>query len=1004
MPFYTQTALLDAYLHSADPGADPLALEVILQTLREHADLRSYFFRSGPHPAWAAVLWENGFFRTPPPPQQTENGLMRLRWDEQEYLISVAGRAPDIALKHFATLKNEPEYGVRAISALHSVPAELVEYALPQLLNWLSDPRAGRTTAAATYELAVKLAEKKQTVVASELFRAALVPQPSPKVQRIEGSFFGTEAVPLFDLDLINYSTDENLRFSNALKLFGSLDIRQTLAVLEDHLLHALRLEGEAKGLPEYERSSWWRTAIEDSDQDIRDEYRDKLLTALRDLLCSWVEGDARNAEQLVRRYLGDRQEILKRLGLHVLSRFPYEYREHVARELLNEKNLDDAGVHHEYFLLLQEGYPHLGEQEQQNLLALIRQGPSRETVERMADWAHKEYGESKENYVQGYTKQWILKRLWMLREHLTGDSAQFYEKLVAESGEPERPEYTHWMTGVYTVTDVSPLSREQLYLMPPDALVGFLRQWQPEPRQMLGPEQVTRGALGQAVAEIIFSDFDRYAGHLGTIAFIGPAFAVPLLGGFTADKRGAPVRWEVALDLCEALLGDANVRQSLDNAADENWRGARQMMVSLLEAGVEKPKAEAEGEKHNIRVPPELLPRVRDLLLTLLEDPDPGPETDRPAENYFGHNDPATVALNHVRPRAMLALIQYAANRALAEQGETGDDSAAHTAVSRWEPEVREALTRKLDPREEPSSAVHCVYGWNLYRLRWLDQDWLEGHLDAIFPEGDDPETAWLFVAAWDAYVAFNRNTFVRPFFEKLRPKYERAIDNLARGLVTRTHLEPSRGLASHLLWEYLKADYQLRSTEGENSLLLRFFKKAPPKERGGAAWLLWRICQDNPKYLNEIWPRVRHFWEWRVDESARANHPNDFDTEMEWYARLPLVAFELETIRSIWTLLEGTLPHVVRFEHHGIGWDSLEEYLAKEVDRDPLRAIQFYHLMHKRLSRSVWLYSKGESRTIIETAAAHESSRQEALALIDTLARSGNHQYRDIYQQYAG
>jgi hypothetical protein len=123
-----------------------------------------------------------------------------------------------------------------------------------------------------------------------------------------------------------------------------------------------------------------------------------------------------------------------------------------------------------------------------------------------------------------------------------------------------------------------------------------------------------------------------------------------------------------------------------------------------------------------------------------------------------------------------------------------------------------------------------------------------------------------------------------------------------------------------------------------------------------------------------------------------------------MEWYARLPLVAFELETIRSIWTLLEGTLPHIVRFEHRGIGWDSLEEYLVKEVHRDPLRVIQFYHLMHKRLPRSVRLYSMGKTRTIIETAAAHESSRQEALALIDTLARSGNHQYRDIYQQYAG
>lgn len=202
----------------------------------------------------------------------------------------------------------------------------------------------------------------------------------------------------------------------------------------------------------------------------------------------------------------------------------------------------------------------------------------------------------------------------------------------------------------------------------------------------------------------------------------------------------------------------------------------------------------------------------------------------------------------------------------------------------------------------------------------------------------------------------------------------------------------------------DYLNADYQLRSAEGQNSLLAYFFRKAPPEERGSVAWLVWRICHDNQQELKEVWPKLRQLWEWRVDEAARANHPTDFDREMEWYAHLPLESYDLETIRSMWTLLEGTLPHVVRFEHRGIGWNSLEKYLVKEVNRDPLRAIQFYHLMYKRLPRTVWLYPKQESRTIIETAAAHEASRQEALALIDTLARSGNHQYRDIYQQYAG
>jgi hypothetical protein len=1001
--FYTQTALLDAYLSSADPSSDAVALEVIIQTLQKNEDLRKYFFRSSPHPAWAAVLWDRGFFQVPPPPLQEENGLWQLPWDEQEYLLSIASSVPEIVLKHFAALKEEPRYGARAINALQGVPVQLVESALPQILHWLHDSRAGRITAAATYELAVKQAEKKEVRIAFELFRAALKPQAAPSSQRIEGSFYGTEAVPLFPLDTVNYSTDANIRFKNAVNLFGALDIKQTLAVLEDHLVEALRLEGEARGFGEFERSSWWCNTIDDSDQDIRDNYKHRLLVALRDLLCAFVDRDERAAEPLLHRYLADEREILRRLGLHVLSKFPQTYEAYVARELLDSKNLDDAGVHHEYFVLLREGFPHLSDEKQRTLLNLIKQGPARESVERIAEWAQREYGDSRDNYIRNYTRQWLLKRLWMVREHLSGEFAGLLESLVAESGEPERPEYTHWTTGAYVVSDVSPLTQEQLYVMKPDVLVDFLRQWKPEQQQDFGPKQVTKGALGQAVADVIFSDFDRYIGQLTTLAFLGPAFAVPILAGFTANKGARAVRWSDALSLCEALLHDSRVLHSINEAADENWRGVRQTIVSLLEAGVEKSKPDEEFDLLGVSVPEQFLPRVRDLLLILVDDPDPTPESDRPPEAFFGHNDPATVALNHVRPRALIALVQYAVHRALRSENQNHDDQS-RDAVSRLEPEVREALTAKLNPKTEPSSAVRSTFGWNLYRLRWLDESWLEAHLDAIFPEGDDPETTWLFVSAWDAYAAFNRNTFVRKFFEKLRPKYEKAINNLARGLVSQTHLQPSAGLAAHLLRDYLSSEYQLRSSEGENSLLVQFFKKAPPKERGGAAWLVWRMCEDNPQHLKDMWPRVRALWEWRVDESARANHPNDFDAEIEWYAKLPLISFELETIREIWALLEGTVPHVVRFQHRGIGWDSLEDYLAKEVHRDPLRSIQFYHLMHKGLKHTMWFYGRNESRTIIEIAAAHENSRYEALALIDTLARSGNHQYRDIYQQYAG
>ena len=100
VPFYTQTAILDRYIHSPNPTQDPVAVKVVLDMLRTRPDLRDYFFRSGPSAAWAYILWEQGFFATPPEPQKTEQGVVLTRWDVQDYLVTVASQVPDVVIKH----------------------------------------------------------------------------------------------------------------------------------------------------------------------------------------------------------------------------------------------------------------------------------------------------------------------------------------------------------------------------------------------------------------------------------------------------------------------------------------------------------------------------------------------------------------------------------------------------------------------------------------------------------------------------------------------------------------------------------------------------------------------------------------------------------------------------------------------------------------------------------------------------------------------------------------
>jgi hypothetical protein len=989
VPFYAQVAILDRYIHSSNPTADVDTLDIILEMLRSRRDLRDYFFRSGPNAAWAPILWERGFFETPPSPQKAEVGYVLPRWDVQEYLISVADRVPDIVIEHVKSIQGDAWYISRAILALCNIPAEEVGPVVPRLVEWLDDPQIATRIASETIELVARLAKAGQAESTIRLFRALTAPVLPPDAKDSSGSILGAEAVSRF-----RNTWNEEQVLLEGLQNVTALDVQQVVAILEEHLCTALRLEAGARNSPDHEFSSLWRTAIEDTDQDSNRTYKQRLVRALRDTLETWVQQDAAAVRSLVQRYLGDQHEILHRLGLHILRRFPMEYREYVVAELRRRENLDDVGIHHEFFMLMQEGYPHLETTDQETLVSALCGGPPAESVAELAEWAQKERGDDPGEYAEGYSKKWIRDRLWMLKDYLTGQPAQRLKELVDELGTPEHPAFTRWSTGFYAVRDVSPITDREISQMSPDELVSYLEQWQPIPDRRFGPERISYKGLANVVAGDVIANPQKYADHLEVIALHCPEFAYAILERFTGEAKTGSARWELAIKFCEELLVDDTVREDMGRSLDGSWGGVRQSIVRLMELGL--------GHSEHL-VPAGYLPRMRDILLCLIDDPDTGPTSDLSSLDWATASDPATDALNHVRPRALLTLIEYARYRAQLDGKAAEDGLPDGPGPERLEVIVREGLTRRLDRQEDPGRAVHSVYGRRLLLLHWLDKGWVESHIDQILPEEDDEQSTWFYVAAWDSFVVFN--PAYSPMLEMLRPKYERAIHNLSKGYVTKTHLQPEYHLAAHLISEYLRNGYDLQSPSGQESLIARFFKQAPPEARGEAARALWQICAENPSDLETFWSKVRSLWTWRTQESSAANHSTDFDEEMQWYARLPLKAPAEETIASLWPLLEGLLPHITRSEHRGMGWESVEEYLSREVDRDPVRTVQFYHLMHSLGARPSWSYRREEVRRIIETAAACQDSRQETLSLIDLLARSrGCDLFRDIYERYAG
>ena len=820
VPFYAQTAVLDRYIHSSDPAGDPDALEVILIVLKTNQVLRTYFFRSGPSAAWAPILWERGFFDNPPSPQKTEAGYLLPRWDVQDYLINVAAEVPDVVVSVAEFIEGQGWYISQAIRALCHIPGEQAEKLVPKIIEWLDDPQIARSVARDVANLVVHLAQNNRLDAACDLLHALTAPIPPSDMKRVGEMKWGAQAAPKFpDVH------DAKRFFERDFRQVTVLDPGRAIAMLQEHLCAAVRLEAETLDSPDFEARSFWRSAIEDSDQDILIAYKHELLRALRYSLEMWVEQDALAVEPLLRQYLHDERGILRRLGLHILHTFPTRYPALVTDTLRRVENLDDTGIHHEFFMLLQKGFPHLDAAAQTALVAAICNGPPPARVKKLAEWVKQERGVDVEDYSRRHVQFWIRDRLWMLNDYLSGKPAETLEGLVEEFGSPEHPEFTRWLSGVFSVRDVASIQEQELALMSPKELVRYVQEWRPDPQQLFGPEQTTYRGLANLVANVILAAPQRYADQIASVILFRPEFAYALLNHVWESKPATSEAWEFGIGACEILLGDQIVRNDMSLAFEISWTSVRSEIVRLTQLGL---------NNEQCKIPAHLLPRVRDnILLVLLNDPDPDEVADRPPEGWLGHEDPATLAINRVRPRALLAVIEYASLRAQTAKGTGQEPHAEESGSIRLEPIVREALTRKLDRLEDSSWAVHSVYGRYLPRLFWLDQEWVETHVDRIFPEGEDEDSIRYYVAAWDSYVVFNR--FWSPLFELLRRKYDRAIQNLGKGRVTQTHLEAERGLAIHVTWEYLRSKYDLNLPGGSQNLIKLFFQEAPPQARGG-------------------------------------------------------------------------------------------------------------------------------------------------------------------------
>ncbi|GAB7009037.1 hypothetical protein [Halorubrum trueperi] len=952
--YYAVSRILDE-ISTWDPAeVDDDVIDVALSQINENEQFCEYFYTNLESAAWMSILHNRGQFDDPCGPVMT-------------YLEQVGPEVPDLTVEIIQNTDTDHEnFQAIFVKIAGQLPAEHATQCVEVFTEWLSEAEIGAGPYTVQYTDLIKgLVEKDALGSAFSLLSALVEPQPpEPEVTERELEN-GETLVHKWQTEArapARIYTIETAIETVATDLLDEYDI-EFIDILEEKLRQAIKLEAEVwDAEPEELR---WPLYAGGSDLN-NTKLKEVLLDGLRSFLEDWIAAAPSDSDRhdLITRYL-DEIHLFRRLGLYLLSQNADAYPELVREELLAEEIYDAYEVRQEFFQLLQDGFPVLSETEQDRVLEIIDDGPERdellEVAEEQADrFPDRDIGDVVDEEID----LWQLRRLWMLRGYLSGSYADRIEQLVETYGEPNHLE-RGGSARMGAVSFEGPMDQEELRDLPAEEVLELCVEWDPKENEDDTDflTEISPRGLAQEVKTLVEESPEQFTPHLAILTEAESVYISEVFDGLqNALDADRSFEWSTVLELCKEAAQRDNGQVS----------SSRKRVCRLLDKGLSKEDSGLLDHQDT----------VRELLLTLSEDLEPRLENED--QRYIPHDNPLRTAINAVRPVAVDTLIIYALERAKVE----GFDGSDEEQESGLETEVRRCLVEKM---EDPSTAVHCVFGKRLRNLYWLDRELVEENIDTIFPIDEDDESRDRFGAAWAAYLSVS--PWIGDLYEELKERYLHAVDlHASEGRFT-GHTEGNRFVA-HTLHTYLHSDEQLTA---DDSLLPYFYENTTPDTAGSAAWQLWRWADEDPEF-HENWDAIQTLWEWRLDmvSDDYEDHAKEFGWFVEW---LDLISAEIAppTVESI---LQDTAPFLV---YNRRGWKTLETYLAQWVDTYPHCCIEIYAGLLQQPKLPDYLQFDEEAMSILETALqAGDNTRELALEVTEAVAEH-DQTFLDLLREYS-
>ena len=827
-------------------------VNALLKNLK--GNLRPYFFSKLENPEWLEVLEKKRLLEPPIPVEDEEGNVRAVFWEASTYLIKVTPYKPDIIftiIKPFLddTLKGNQNVSSRVLQSVLQISMAFpdnksnfsveIGRACKTWLNrtgYVSDWLYIKEVTAFLQDLK-RRGKSKLSLEILEAFLKLL-----PEITYIDNSGFGgkekSKETKIKTKFLLAQRMD-GYCYEELLKAGRDIFIPDHSFDFFNHLYYILKnlLEEE----PELDQEiGFRRSAIENHEQG---QYNTdpvyQLISAIRDAAENTIENDKNESKKIFIILKQHDAKVLTRIILHLLGKYPKDHKKTIAEYLTSEDYFYDEDMHHEYYLLLQQEFGNLSSENQKQILKYIKNGARGIS-------SCKSEGEK-----QSYMRYWRFKKLYCIKDSLSGEWKKKYQAMVSKLDEPEHPEFLHYLSSGW-FGNRSPKEAKELEEMHLNEVVTYLKNWKPTGN--------FRDATRAGLADILKKDMEKnprkYLDDLLLFKEVSePTYIRHIFQVLIKVKDKTSEDWNKIIDLGQWALNtqfpDSEKRDSFND--DPNWIWCHKELARLL----------TDGLRNKEKVEQELLitfaDRVFKILKQLALQKDSNLEEENPnkgSDKYYQR------AINSLHGEALVAIMEYSLWLGRHKQKEK--------AASDIAPVLDELLNNST------YLETWAVIGRYIPWLHLTSPKWIEGNLDKILPEDKRKK----FNAAWLTYI-----NFVNPYDEVLPLLQKKYVYVLKNHLYEDSEeRDIDRRIGHHIAVYYASGKINIH-----NKIMKTLFEtKENEKERTALFSYIGRSLEaEKTNISDQDIEKFQALWDWRRKgiRGCEKEHSIELKQFMWWY-----------------------------------------------------------------------------------------------------------------------